>query len=135
MELDFEAFHTYKNSLQSVLRLSIGDIDFDQFEGSRKKDVAVYVMLFYGIVTLYILFSMFFSIIDSAYNDVKEWIALEAEEKKLISKVRVEYFGDRWYKWWKTQIKKRSDQGIDQIKRRVTTTSSSSSDKKIVPSN
>ncbi len=58
-----------------------------------------------------------------------------AEEKKLISKVRVEYFGDRWYKWWCSQIKERSDQGMDQIKRRVTTTSSSSSDKKIVPSN
>ena len=65
-----DSFSTIQKSGITVLRTWIGDIDFDQFADTPYESSGVIYMVLFGCLTMYILFTMFVSIIDEAYNAV-----------------------------------------------------------------
>ncbi len=96
-------FHSFWASGKSTLRIFIGDLDYDQFEGTQMKYSAASIMTLYAIVTLYILFTMFVSIIDGAYTRISDVLENERKEKAEYVKVNMKdlrrpYLGDKIYK-------------------------------------
>jgi hypothetical protein len=67
-----ESFSTVYRSLVTFARLFIGDIDFDQFHDTDLSMKGPILMSLFCGITLYIVFTMFVSIIDAVYNEIKE---------------------------------------------------------------
>jgi len=65
-----ESFSTIPKALVTMFRTWIGDVDFDQFQGTPHEEWGVIYMVLFGCLTMYILFTMFVSIIDEAYQAV-----------------------------------------------------------------
>ena len=67
---NLESFSTIPKALVTMFRTWIGDVDFDQFKGTPHEEGGVIYMVLFGCLTMYILFTMFVSIIDEAYQTV-----------------------------------------------------------------
>ena len=57
-----------------------GDVDFDQFNDTDYSESGVNIMAIFGSITLYIVFTMFVSIIDEAYTAQLEIVTKRDED-------------------------------------------------------
>jgi hypothetical protein len=88
------SFRSVGSSLITILKMLLGDIDFDQYEGTEIYIEAPILISFFSIMTLYFILTMFVSIIDNAYQETKSKLDKE-EARKKNNLVRIEYVD--WY--------------------------------------
>ena len=88
------SFSTIYRSMMTVLRLFIGDIDFEEFEGTELSFKGPILLSLLCCMTLYIVFTMFVSIIDAAYTDMTLSLKKERELRELAGG-QVDWFGSR----------------------------------------
>jgi hypothetical protein len=77
---ELTSFSTVGSAMTTMNRMFLGDVDFDQFQDTDYEESGVNIMAVLGSITLYIVFTMFVSIIDEAYTTQLE-IVTKRDEK------------------------------------------------------
>ena len=77
---ELTSFNTVMGSMTTMNRMFLGDVDFDQFDDTDYSESGVNIMAIFGSITLYIVFTMFVSIIDEAYTAQLEIVTKRDED-------------------------------------------------------
>jgi hypothetical protein len=95
-------FRSVASSIVAVLRMLLGDVDFDQFAGTALQDEGPVLVSIAAAMTLYFVLTMFVSIIDNAYHIVQESLEKTRASKKSrrpMKEDEVPWVGDYFYEY------------------------------------
>ena len=79
------SFRSVLSSQLAILKMLLGEVDFDQYEGTSIYIEAPVIISLFAIMTLYFILTMFVSIIDNAYHVTQEDLEKEKEARRLRS--------------------------------------------------
>jgi hypothetical protein len=79
------SFRSVLSSQLAILKMLLGEVDFDQYEGTSIYIEAPVIISLFAIMTLYFILTMFVSIIDNAYHVTQEALEKEKEARRLRS--------------------------------------------------